>query len=73
MGKSILISSHTHSAVDNVLSRLRKTDPNVRFMRLGSRQRIKQELEDCSERTLTEHCQTSDELKAVYTSFVRIE
>lgn len=72
LGKSILITSHTHSAVDNVLLRLKKTDPNVKFMRLGSRDRIKEELRDQSESSLTEHCQTSDDFKAVYESYVRI-
>lgn len=72
MGKSILITSHTHSAVDNVLLRLRKTDPNINFMRLGSKERIKEELRDRSESSLTEHCRTSDDFKVVYESFVRI-
>lgn len=71
MGKSILITSHTHSAVDNVLLRLRKTDPNINFMRLGSRDRIREELRDRSESSLTEHCQTSDDFKIAYESFVR--
>lgn len=38
MGKSVLITSHTHSAVDNVLVRLLKE--NLTFIRLADPSRV---------------------------------
>lgn len=73
MKKSILITSHTHSAVDNVLLRLMNSDKNVKFMRLGSASRIRNELKEHSEDFFTRNCQTPDELAAIYNDFVRFE
>lgn len=70
MGKSILITSHTHSAVDNVLLRLRKCDDNIQFMRLGSIKRIRPELRDSSEEYFVSNCKTPDELAEIYNRFV---
>lgn len=70
MDKSILITSHTHSAVDNVLIRLLKSDPNIRFLRLGSMKRIRNELKEHSEEFYTQKCQSPDELTAIYEKFV---
>lgn len=70
MGKSILITSHTHSAVDNVLLRLRKSDDKIKFMRLGSAKRIRPELRDASEEHFVSNCKTPDELKEIYNQFV---
>lgn len=70
MGKSVLITSHTNSAVDNLLIRLMKCDPTLKFMRLGSMSRIKQELIEYSESRLTADCRTAEELNAVYSSYV---
>lgn len=70
MEKSILITSHTHSAVDNVLMRLRKCDNQIKFMRLGSAKRIHSDLKDCSEEFYTSNCKTPDELAEIYNQFV---
>lgn len=70
MGKSILITSHTHSAVDNVLMRLRKCDDRIKFMRLGSVKRIRPELRDSSEEHFVSNCKTPDELTDIYNQFV---
>jgi hypothetical protein len=40
LGKSILLTSYTHSAVDNILLKLRG-NPNVTFLRLGSFGRVR--------------------------------
>lgn len=70
MEKSILITSHTHSAVDNVLMRLRKCDNQIKFMRLGSAKRIHADLRDCSEEFYTSNCKMPDELAEIYNQFV---
>lgn len=70
MGKSVLITSHTNSAVDNVLMRLMKSDPSMKFMRLGSVSRMKPEVIEFSESRLTADCRTAEELNAVYNSYV---
>lgn len=70
MEKSVLITSHTHSAVDNVLMRLRKCDKQIKFMRLGSVKRINSDLRDCSEEFFTSNCKSPDELADIYKQFV---
>lgn len=70
MKKSVLITSHTHSAVDNLLLRLRKCDDQVEFMRLGSTKRIHPDLRDRSEESFTSNCTTPDELTSIYNRFV---
>lgn len=70
MNKSILITSNTHSAVDNVLLRL--LTYNIKFMRLGSVSRINPALTEFSENRLTENCSTPEELAAVYNSHVSV-
>ncbi|XP_049819386.1 DNA replication ATP-dependent helicase/nuclease DNA2 isoform X2 [Aethina tumida] len=64
LGKSVIITSHTHSAVDNVCLKLLTF--GVKFMRLGSASRIHPKLKSYSEHALTKHCTTPEELKAVY-------
>lgn len=70
MEKSVLITSHTHSAVDNVLMRLRKCDDQIKFMRLGSVKRIHSDLTDFSEEFYTSNCKSPDELADIYKQFV---
>lgn len=72
MGKSILITSHTHSAVDNLLMRLMKSDASIKFMRLGSASRIRRELKNHSEDFFTKNCKTPDDLAAIYNDFVSV-
>lgn len=70
MGKSVLVTSHTHSAVDNVLVRLMKSDPEMKFLRLGAVNRIRPELADYSESRITAGCQSAEELKSIYDRYV---
>lgn len=70
MGKSVLITSHTNSAVDNLLLRLMESDPSIKFIRLGSMSRTKAELIEFSESRLTADCRTAEALAAVYSSYV---
>ncbi|KAH8262513.1 hypothetical protein KR026_010092 [Drosophila bipectinata] len=60
LGKSVLITAHTHSAVDNLLLRLLPFD--LPLMRLGSSSRIHPQLGEISEARLTHHCTTVEEL-----------
>lgn len=70
MGKSVLITSHTNSAVDNLLMRLMKSDASMKFIRLGSVSRTRAELIEFSENRLTADCRTAEALAAVYSSYV---
>lgn len=70
MKKSVLITSHTHSAVDNLLLRLRKCDNEIEFMRLGSTKRIHPDLRDRSEDFFTSDCTTPDQFTSIYNRFV---
>lgn len=67
MGKSVLITSHTNSAVDNILLRLKER--GIKFLRLGSNARIHQSLREFSESTLVEKCKTVEDLEALYKGF----
>ncbi|KAK4872773.1 hypothetical protein RN001_014802 [Aquatica leii] len=64
LNKSVLITSHTHSAIDNVCIRL--VDRGVGVLRLGSDSKIHPKLRMYSENTLTKHCQTPEQLEKVY-------
>ncbi|XP_046738978.1 DNA replication ATP-dependent helicase/nuclease DNA2 [Diprion similis] len=66
MGKSVLLTAHTHSAVDNVLLKLIET--SVDFLRLGSTSRINPKLLSKSEAVLTQKCCTPESLEAAYSS-----
>lgn len=68
MGKSVLITSHTHSAVDNVLLRLLKE--NLQFMRLADPSRVPLEIKNYCECVLTIDCKTPEELSKVYNTYV---
>ncbi|XP_044570904.1 DNA replication ATP-dependent helicase/nuclease DNA2 isoform X2 [Drosophila ananassae] len=63
LGKSVLITAHTHSAVDNLLLRLLPF--NLPLMRLGSNSRIHPQLEEISEARLTQDCTSVEELAKV--------
>lgn len=68
MGKTILITSHTHSAVDNVLVRLLKE--NLQFLRIGDPSRVAEAVRPFCECTLTKHCKSPEDMDAVYNQFV---
>lgn len=67
MGKSVLITSHTHSAVDNLLLRLK--DFKLPFLRLGSAARVNSQLKEYTETILTANCKTEAELSKLYDSY----
>ncbi|XP_073830771.1 DNA replication helicase/nuclease 2 [Musca autumnalis] len=67
MGKSIIITSHTHSAVDNLLLRLKPH--KVPFLRLGNGARVNAQLRDSCESTLIADCHTEKELSKLYDSY----
>jgi DNA replication ATP-dependent helicase Dna2 len=64
MNKRVLITSHTHSAVDNILVKL--FDLGQKFLRLGARHRIHPKIERLSESYQLPHIHTSDELQDFY-------
>lgn len=61
----VLVTAHTHSAVDTVLSRL---PASLRVMRLGSGSRVAAAVQARSEHALTASCDTPDKLAALYDS-----
>ncbi|CAG9854946.1 unnamed protein product [Phyllotreta striolata] len=66
LDKTVLITSHTHSAVDNVCLKLLKR--GVKFMRLGADSKIHKDVLQYSEHNLTKHCSTPEEYEAAYNS-----
>lgn len=73
MGKSVLITSHTHSAVDNVLLRLLQEDRDIKFIRLGAKGRVKPALWSYCESELTKDCRTPEDLQQIYSQYVVVE
>lgn len=70
MGKSVLVTSHTHSAIDNVFVRLLKEDPEIKFLRLGSKSRVRSEIHSFCESELTKNCRTPEEIEQIYKQYV---
>lgn len=68
IGKSVLITAHTHSAVDNVLLKL--IHQKVDFLRLGSAAKIHPLLKHKSEKVVTVNCDSPKSLDAMYNSKV---
>lgn len=66
---TVLLTSHTHSAVDNILLRLKG---EVDFLRLGSSARVHSELKEyCEDATLEKGCfSTVADLETFYNSKV---
>ncbi|XP_052873343.1 DNA replication ATP-dependent helicase/nuclease DNA2 [Anopheles cruzii] len=77
LGHSILLTSNTHSAVDNVLKRLAKDndrDENgmherLKFIRIGPLERIDPAVRPSSATVLSEQCDTPEKLKHLYDQF----
>lgn len=67
-GLSVLITSHTHSAVDNLLLRLKQA--GLKFLRLGTDARIHPQLHEYSESSLTQHCKSPEDLHEVFSKQV---
>ncbi|XP_059053680.1 DNA replication ATP-dependent helicase/nuclease DNA2 [Achroia grisella] len=61
----VLVTAHTHSAVDTVLCRLPE---HMKVMRLGSEARVAPQLVSRCERRLAAHCRTPMQLDALYNS-----
>ncbi|XP_050307742.1 DNA replication ATP-dependent helicase/nuclease DNA2 isoform X4 [Anthonomus grandis grandis] len=66
IGKSVLITSHTHSAVDTVCLKL--ISFGVKFMRLGSEAKMNPDIRAYSEYYLTKDCHSPEALETVYNS-----
>lgn len=64
-GLSVLLTSFTHSAVDNVLVKLLKEDFNS-FVRLGRQHRIHQSIMRFSAELKSQHCQTEEDIALIY-------
>ncbi|KAK7088075.1 hypothetical protein V1264_022042 [Littorina saxatilis] len=68
LGQSVLLTSYTHSAVDNILLKLKKD--GVPFLRLGRSSRIHPDIQDHAVETLTLDITSVDELRDFYASYV---
>lgn len=64
MNKRVLITSHTHSAIDNIAVKL--FDCGIKFLRLGSRSRINSKIERCSESSQLPNIRTAGDLHSFY-------
>lgn len=72
MGKSVLITSHTNSAVDNVLVKL--LDKGMQFIRLGSASaNVSPKVLPYTESALTQNCKTTEDFQRIYMDYVSIE
>ncbi|XP_024871221.1 DNA replication ATP-dependent helicase/nuclease DNA2 [Temnothorax curvispinosus] len=66
LGSSVLVTAHTHSAVDNVLLKL--LERNIDFLRLGSTKQIHPLLTCKSEEYAIKSCDSPEDLEALYNS-----
>lgn len=69
LNQSVIITSHTHSAVDNVCLRLIKNGVKS-ILRLGSSSKLHKDLVERSESELTKECSTPEELEKCYNDAV---
>lgn len=68
IGKSVLITANTHSAVDNILIGL--MEKKIDFLRLGSSARVHSSLSAFTENVLVKDCKTPEDLRTAYDSKV---
>ena len=66
LGQSVFITSYTHSALDNILLRLKPL--GVDFLRLGRNSRIHPDLLEYSDETLTKNITKINDLSEFYSS-----
>lgn len=66
-GQSVLITAHTHSAVDNLLLRIKSHD--IVFLRLGSASRTHPEIAAYCESNVIESCHSPEEIANKFNSF----
>lgn len=71
LGKRIIVTSHTHSAVDNVLLRL--VVFGIPIMRIGDPSRVAEPLRPLCECNLLRDCQSPEDMDRVYNAYVSIE
>jgi len=69
LGKSVLLTSYTHSAVDNVLVKLKEADGEARFIRLGRLSRVREEVRDRAADALSANVRDSRQLGELFRSF----
>jgi len=68
MGRSVLVTSHTHSAVDNLLLLLHKN--KIDFLRLGSKTRVHPDLWEKCDEVVSQSCDTPEKLSKLYNQAV---
>uniref|UniRef100_A0A182SHY1 DNA replication ATP-dependent helicase/nuclease n=1 Tax=Anopheles maculatus TaxID=74869 RepID=A0A182SHY1_9DIPT len=68
LGKSVLLTSNTHSAVDNILKRL-ISFKELSFIRLGALDRIDPSIRSYAEPILAENCTSPEQLNELYGKF----
>lgn len=68
MGRSVLVTSHTHSAVDNLLLLLHKN--GIDFLRLGSKSRVLPDLWEKCDEVVSQNCDTPKKLSDLYNQAV---
>jgi len=68
MGRTVLVTSHTHSAVDNLLLLLHKN--GIDFLRLGSKNRVHPELWEKCDEVVSQNCDTPKKLSELYNQTV---
>ncbi|XP_070525896.1 DNA replication ATP-dependent helicase/nuclease DNA2 isoform X2 [Cardiocondyla obscurior] len=66
LGSSVLITAHTHSAIDNILLKL--LERNIDFLRLGSTRQIHPLLTCKSEEYAVASCDSPEDLEVFYNS-----
>lgn len=70
LNKTVLVTSHTHSAVDNVLRRL--IPEKIKFLRIGEPSKVAEVIRPFCATTLTRNCRSPDEIRSVYESYVSV-
>lgn len=70
LGLSVIVTSHTNSAVDNVLIKLKQR--KINFLRVGREDRVSPELVDFCDNKVIQKCTSVDELEKIYLSYVSI-
>lgn len=68
MGRSVLVTSHTHSAVDNLLLLLHKN--GIDFLRLGSKTRVHPDLWGKCDKVVSQSCDSADKISKLYNQAV---
>jgi len=67
LGQSVLLVAYTNSAVDTVLSKLKEFE--TKFLRLGRRSRVRQELQEYTVEVVSKNVSSCDEMTKLYNSY----